>query len=354
MIPPSPQPWHPYLKSNSSPNNIKDALTTQWAYETCPWFPLILANPHFDRAVFVCLNHLLYSLPIASTPDGHYILHKDVQQEWESLEQKLFWCQQWLAVNIHFPWYGQPPRPLRDYSYLRSHVNAKLAKKVAMRSHDVFLGISAIYTYFIMAHQYRPHNDLPMWTSLLMNDPWCPILPVWVMELSHTFVRDLTDAMPCNSMIINGAHSLAWDVDVIMFEHFKVPIWVHWPAGIPGNKAWKCYLPSADDVTAATHATSQNSNPWGAQLDLHPWLAQSNDALDLQNSDLWGTQLDLHPWLSQSNDALDPSAPSQQDLSHFLLPEKNSGQRHGKDWQAFFACRAMQNAKKGAKETPSQ
>jgi hypothetical protein len=44
------------------------------------------------------------------------------------------------------------------------------------------------------------------------------------MELSRTFVGDLTDAVPRNGMIINGAHSLAWDVDVIMFEHFKVPI----------------------------------------------------------------------------------------------------------------------------------
>jgi len=127
-----------------------------------------------------------------------------------------------------------------------------------------------------------------------------------------------------------------------MFEHFKVPIWVHWPAGIPGDKAWKRYLPSADNVAAATRATSQNSDPWGAQLDLHPWLAQSNDALDLQNSDPWGAQLDSHPWLSQSNGALDPessqSAPSQQDLSHFPLPEKNSGQRHGEDWQAFFCA----------------
>ncbi|KAG1883641.1 hypothetical protein F4604DRAFT_1920151 [Suillus subluteus] len=241
---------------------------------------------------------------------ANYILRKDVRQEWESLEQKLLWCQQQLAVNIHFPWYGQPPRPPRDYGYLKSHVDVKLAKKVAMRSRDAFLGlvliwISAICTYFIMARQYRPHNDLPTWTSLLINDPRCLF-----------YLR-----------------GLAWDVDVIMFEHFKVLIWVHWPAGIPSDKAWKCYLPSADDVTAVTCTTSQNSDPWGAQLDLHPWLTQSNDALDPESSQ---------------------SAPSQQDLSRFLLPKKNSGQRHGEDWQAFFARRAMQNVKKEAKETPSQ
>jgi hypothetical protein len=189
-----------------------------------------------------------------------------------------------------------------------------------------------------MARQYRPHNDLPTWTSLLTNDPQCPILPAWVMELSRTFVGDLTDAVPRNGMIINGAYSLAWDVDVTMFERFKVPIWVHWPADIPGDKTWKRYLPSAEDLAPATRATSnefQNSDPWGDQFD--PWLAQSNDACD--------------PKSSQSAPS---SSQSQQDLSRFPLPEKNSGQRHGEDWQAFFARRTMQNAKKEAKETPSQ
>lgn len=38
----------------------------------------------------------------------------------------------------------------------------------------------------------------------------------------------------------------------------------------------------------------------------------------------------------------------------FPLPHKNSGQRHGEDWSAFFARRALQNARKEEKETPSQ
>lgn len=144
-IPPIPRPWNPYLESDHSSDNIKDALTTQWAYETHPWFPLIASNPHFNGAVFACLNHLLYSLPIESTPDGRYILHGDVRREWQSLEQKLLWCLQWLAVYIHFPWYCQAPRPPKGYWYLRPQVNAKLAKKVALRSCDTFLSILLVY-----------------------------------------------------------------------------------------------------------------------------------------------------------------------------------------------------------------
>ncbi|KAG1889264.1 hypothetical protein F4604DRAFT_2015519 [Suillus subluteus] len=339
-IPPIPRPWNPALESDSSPDNIKDALTTQWAYETCPWFPLIATSPDFSGAVFACLNHSLYSLPIESTPDGRYMLRGDVRREWESLEQKLLWCSQQLAVNMHFPWYGQAPRPPKDYGYLRSHANARLAKKVALRSRDAFLGISALCTYFIMARQYRPHNDSASWTSLLTNDPRCPILSAWVMELSRTFVGDLTDAVPRNGMIINGAYSLAWDTDVIMFEHYKVPIWVHWPPGVSGNRIWKLYCPSADDLARATSATSS----------------------ELQNNDAWGIQSDSHSWLAQPNDICDPessqpaplSTQPQQDLSHFPLPHKNSGQRHGEDWQAFFARKTLQNAKKEEKETPSE
>jgi hypothetical protein len=160
------------------------------------------------------------------------------------------------------------------------------------------------------------------------------------MELSRTFVGDLTDITPRNGMIINGGYSLAWDTDVIMFEHFKVLIWVYWPPDIPGNKIWKHYIPSAEQLTGVTCATSaspslQNNNAWGVQADSHSWLAQPNDTWD--------------PELSQPAPL---SAQPQQDLSHF--PLKNSGQRHGEDWAAFFAHRALQNAKKEEKETPSQ
>ncbi|KAG1901561.1 uncharacterized protein F5891DRAFT_902714, partial [Suillus fuscotomentosus] len=36
------------------------------------------------------------------------------------------------------------------------------------------------------------------------------------------------------------------------------------------------------------------------------------------------------------------------------LPKKNSGQKRGEDFQAFFACRAMRNEEREVKETPSQ
>jgi hypothetical protein len=159
VIPPIPRPWNPALESDSSSDNIKDVLTTQWAYETRPWFPLIPINPVFDGAVFSCLNHSFYSLPIESTPDGRYILCGDVRRQWETLEHKLLWCQGRLATNMHFPWYGQFPRAPRDYGYLRSHVDVTLAKKVALRSRDAFLGVcwSRSYALIIWTHHVHSH-----------------------------------------------------------------------------------------------------------------------------------------------------------------------------------------------------
>ncbi|KAG1850422.1 hypothetical protein F4604DRAFT_1934422 [Suillus subluteus] len=86
--------------------------------------------------------------------------------------------------------------------------------------------IATLCTYFIMACRYRPHDDPSDWTSLLTKDPQCPIPSAWVIEISHTFVGDLMDAVLHTGMIVNPAYSLGWDTDVAMFERFKAPIWV--------------------------------------------------------------------------------------------------------------------------------
>ncbi|KAG1718991.1 hypothetical protein EDD22DRAFT_963485 [Suillus occidentalis] len=358
-IPPIPRPWNPALESDSSSDNIKDVLTTQWAYETRPWFPLIPTNPVFDGAVFGCLNHSFYSLPIESTADGRYILRGDVRQQWETLEHKLLWCQGRLATNMHFPWYGQCPRAPRDYGYLRSHVDATLAKKVALRSRDAFLGISALCTYFIMTRRYRPHREAT-WTSLLTNDARCPIPSTWVTKLSRTFVGDVTDVVPRTGMIINGAYGLSWDTDVLMFEHFHVPIWVYWPPNVVPHKTWNRYFPSAEDIAAATHTNwgGSQDGPWGIQLDDNLWGVQSNSDPCGARSD--GDPGGFHwsnddPWGSQSNEQTPASVvQTQPDLSCFPLPHRHSGQKHAEDWEAFFARHAMQNKKREEKETPSQ
>ncbi|KAG2339629.1 hypothetical protein BDR05DRAFT_1003138 [Suillus weaverae] len=330
VIPPIPRPWNPVLESDSFSDNIRDTLTT--------------------HAIFGCLNHSYYSIPIEATPDGRYILCKDIREEWQILEQHLTWCQGCLSANMHLPWYCQPPRAPRDYRYLRSHINVNLAKKVALRSSDAFIGTATLCTYFIMAHQYRPHNGPSDWTTLLTKDPQCPIPSAWVVELSRTFVGDLTDAMPCTGTIINSAYGLGWDTDVAMFERFKVPIWVYWASNMVHHRAWKNYLPSATDIGAVQRNDKWGiESGWGTQFDNNAW-GPKNDG-NLSNDDSWGNDL----WDTLLNDLAPASiVQSQPDLSHFPLPKKNSGQKHGEDFKAFFTRRAMQNKEKEEKEMPSQ
>lgn len=201
-----------------------------------------------------------------------------------------------------------------------------------------------------MARRYRPHDGPSSWTSLLTTDPQCPIPSAWVVELSRTFVGDLTDAVPRTGMIINSAYGLSWDADVTMYERFKVPIWVYWPPNTVHHKAWHKYLPSTTDIAAATTRNPWGiESGWGTQSDDNTWGVQSDDNPSKEFS--WGTD----PWGTQSNDpapVLDVQ--SQPDLSHFPLPKKNSGQKRGEDFKAFFARRAMRNKEREMKETPSQ
>jgi hypothetical protein len=70
---------------------------------------------------------------------GKHILHRDIRGKWVDLEQKLLWCMERLGAGLLIPWGTKFPRPPTAYGYQRSHADAKLAKKVAMRSRNAFL-----------------------------------------------------------------------------------------------------------------------------------------------------------------------------------------------------------------------
>jgi hypothetical protein len=131
--------WDPRDDHDSSPDDSNTPLTTRWAYESRPWFPLIPLNPSFDGPIFECLNHSMFSLRTELDNRGQHILHRDIREKWQELEQKLLWCQQLLGAGLLVPWTTVLPRAPSQYGYLRSHVDAKLAKKVALRSRNAFL-----------------------------------------------------------------------------------------------------------------------------------------------------------------------------------------------------------------------
>ncbi|KAG2745677.1 hypothetical protein P692DRAFT_201807684 [Suillus brevipes Sb2] len=147
-------PYKPALDSqddhDASPDNSTSPLTTRWAYAASPWFPLVPLNPRFDSAIF---------------------------------------------------------------EYLRLHSDAKLAKKVVLRSCNAFLRlvIAAACSWHIMSHLYRGSNH--PWMALLINYPTCPILAEWVHELSHLFVGDLSANVPCTGGFI-PSNCYPWELQL--------------------------------------------------------------------------------------------------------------------------------------------
>jgi hypothetical protein len=67
------------------------------------------------------------------------MLHRDIRGRWYELEKKLIWCQERLGAGMFVPWGTVLPSAPATFGYLRSHENAKLAIKVALRSRNAFL-----------------------------------------------------------------------------------------------------------------------------------------------------------------------------------------------------------------------
>jgi hypothetical protein len=215
---------------------------------------------------------------------------------------------------------------------------------------------------------YHKHQNSD-WAKILTSDSHHPIPSEWVAELSRTFVRDLTDAVPRTGVVIDGAQGPKnWEHDVRMFEDYGVPIWVHWSLDLrsPFDKRLDRYHPSQEDVDVlrARHLWGTKfSDGWGVESSNGWDIEAINDPWGDQSSNGWGAQPAQHPcgvrptnsWGAQAvNDPIQEQIPSSKpDLSSFPLPIKGSGQKHGEDWKAFFACRSAHNKKKEAQETPS-
>ncbi|KAG2120409.1 uncharacterized protein F5147DRAFT_785142 [Suillus discolor] len=321
--------WDPRDDHDSSPDDSTSPLTTRWAYAACPWFPLVPLNPNFDGPIFECLNHSMFSLY--------------TEEKWRELEQKLLWCQELLGAGLLIPWGTVLPRAPSQYGYLRSHSDAKLAKKVTLRLRNAFLLIAAACSWHIMSRLYHRSNH--PWMALLIDNPRCPIPAEWVHELLRSFVGDISAKVPRTSVFISSSHC-PWELQLPIFEHFSIPVWVHCKQN---NSVFdvklRHYHPPKEAVTRAIEVQRVSNNTWG------------------QNDDAWGKRDDG----TQSGSALGwdanatqpalgwgtaPEAP--QVDPRFPAPQRLSGQKSGEDWKTFFTRCREENWKKEEKESPAQ
>ncbi|KIK32507.1 hypothetical protein CY34DRAFT_19002 [Suillus luteus UH-Slu-Lm8-n1] len=326
VIPYEP-PWDPWEDYDRSPDDSDTPLTTRWAYGTRPWFPLIPLNPSFNGPIFECLNHSRFLLLTEVDTQGKHILHCDIRGKWVDLEQKLLWCMERLGAGLLIPWGTKLPRPPTAYGYQRSHTDANLAKKVAMRSCNAFLLIAATCSWHIMSRQYR--NPGHAWTALLTDDPKYPIPAEWVLELSRSFVGDLTTNVPRTGALISSIHC-PWQVQLPMFERFLILIWVRQTSAAV-DSTLRHYVPSEAAIARATEALQ-----WG----------QTHDST-------WG-QPDDSSWGQDGGEQPVSAAPEAHADSLFPIPQPHSGQMRGEDWKTFFVRRRDVNKKKEETETPAR
>ncbi|KAG1735684.1 uncharacterized protein EDB91DRAFT_1083597 [Suillus paluster] len=355
VIPHEP-PWDPHKDYDCSPDDSNTPLTTRWAYGTRPWFPLVPLNPSFDGPIFGCLNHSRFSLLTEVDPSGKHILHRDIQAKWVNLEQKLLGCQERLGAGLFIPWGTKLPRAPTTYGYQWSHADASIAKKVAIRSCDAFLLIAATCSWYIMSRRYQGANQ---WTAILMSDPRHPIPAEWVLELSRSFIGDLTTNVPCTGALISSIHC-PWQVQLPMFEKFLLPIWVHISQNTSAavDSTLRHYIPSPAAIARVTKEAQRKQMP-------DTWGQPDDSAWGEPNYSAWGRPEDnTQSVLKWDNSALGwgqnsgaqpvSDVPEAHADSLFPVSQPHCGQRRGEDWKAFFARRCQENKRKEETEMPAQ
>ncbi|KAG1855262.1 hypothetical protein F4604DRAFT_1685746 [Suillus subluteus] len=341
--------WDPHKDHNSSPDDTDRPLSTCWAYGARPWFPLIPLNPTFDGLIFGCLNHSRFLLLTEVDSQGKHILHHDIQEKWVALEQKLLWCQEHLGAGLLIPWGTKLPCPPTAYGYQRSHTDAHLAKKVAMRSRNAFLLIAATCSWYIMTRQH--HGSNRPWTAILMNDPKYPIPTEWVLELSRSFIGDLTTGVPRTGAFISSNHC-PWQVQLPIFERFSIPIWVRFSQNASTvNSSLRHYIPSQGAITCVTESVQRgqpDDSSWGQQDD-STWGQPVNNG---QSALGWDSS--VLGWGQAGGEQPVSDIPEAHADSLFPIPQPHSGQKRGEDWKAFFVRHHEENKKKEEKETPAR
>jgi hypothetical protein len=221
-----------------------------------------------------------------------------------------------------------------------------------------------------MSHRYRGSNR--PWMSVLTDDRECPIPAEWVLELSRSFVGDLSANVQRTGVFISSIHC-PWEGQLSMFEQFSIPIWVHCAGDASAvDSMLRRYIPSREALTSATEALKWGQTAAdGAWGHASTWGLPENGRQRLDGGEpqpepvlVWGdVDYPSGPSDNVCQSGLDGGEqqpmsldPQEQASSAVLFPEpeRNSGQLRGEDWQAFLARRRDGNKKREEKETPAQ
>jgi len=140
----------------------------------------------------------------------------------------------------------------------------------------------------------------------------------------------------CTGAFMTSVHC-PWSIQLPVFEHFRVPIWVRHFEGDEVHPSLRHYVPSKDAIAQRRANQAQQCDDWG----------QVTPGWDGASTSGWDMEVEQTNWSQRvvgwGNEAAEehtaPNAPLEQPaaVGNFPAPERNSGQRHGEHWRVFFA-----------------
>ncbi|KAG2336320.1 hypothetical protein BDR05DRAFT_1005980 [Suillus weaverae] len=190
--------------------------------------------------------------------------------------------------------------------------------------------------------KYIVHCDIQeAWVTLEQKLLWCleydpnhPIPADWVLELSRSFVGDLTTSVPRMGVLVSSKYC-PWEGQLPMFEKFSILVWVCFPQNASGS-----IDASAIDLTLHHYIPSQ--------------AAITRGQSDNKSQGALGWDVSALGWGQAGGEQPISDIPEAHTDSSFLIPQPHSGQKREEDWKKFFVRCHEENKKKEETEMPAQ
>jgi hypothetical protein len=306
--------------------NLDGIWKIGWPYNELPFMSLVPVHRPFYGPLFSRLSYDHRTIPIQRHPHG-WSLKLEVMREWISLERNL------RAIILAIL---EPERLTRlfrlwawptQYGYELHYRRCSDARIIALRSRDAFVPLMAAGTFALM-YMYRNEKieQNYSWRERVLQKTG--IHHQWLADFEVSAVGDFL--VPRVGGIIEMADCqyaelLPWLIQINM------PLYLHWGITTTRPTTTTDYLDQAGLVPDHTHIRELQSRA----------SRPSNTDTEHSQSTISSTPAD-----DPTSSSTPPHAPTPpRDPTPRIFPpvERNSGQRPGEEWQAFFARRAQHN-----------
>jgi hypothetical protein len=281
--------------------DLPDIRFPQWSSNKYPFLAWIPADVKFEGPLFGRLHWMHHTLPVRAYGD-RWMLSEEVQMRWLRLEHNLQSLVSSLIRRARIaPSLTLWPMPSR-YGYLQTHPTEDDARHYAMYSRDAFVPLAAACSFAIANNIDGFDYDLPLpWWMRELVDKGVHLQ--YLENIQKSFVGDFTIE---RAGIVIDPYSWEWLGQVLRMIRTNVPVWIHW-----GEK-------------------------WDTRTK-HPEIADQ-----------------YQPTQAEVDEARRSFAapPPPEPVKEAPEPEKNSGQRQGETYLAFFARRTIENEAKRRRESP--